>query len=94
MRKAVRFLLNKYVLSFSVFGAFMLFFDKNDIFTQMERKNNLGQLQQKKEHYTNEIAHTQKMLADLQNNSEALEKFSREKYYMKKDNEDIFIIEK
>lgn len=93
MKRLFFVLRNKYILAFSVFLAFMLFFDRNDIFTQIERKQELNELEQSKAYYEAEIAKTKKTLSELQNNSAALEQFAREKYYMKKDNEDVFIVE-
>lgn len=84
---------NKYLLSLGIFAVLMLFFDRNDIFTQIERKKQLKELQASKQFYLDEIARTRKELTDLQHNSAALEKYARENFYMKRDNEDVFIVE-
>ncbi len=70
----------------------MFFFDQNDIFVQMDRSNQLSVLQTKKKFYEDEITKTQKELSDLQNNPAAIEKYARENFYMKKPNEDLFIV--
>lgn len=96
MKRAVfifSLLKNKYLLSVSVFVILMLFFDRNDVFTQMERKRQLKELQASKQFYVEEIEKTRKELAELQNNPAALEKYARENYYMKRDNEDVYIVE-
>ena len=94
MKKNVAsYLLNIYVLTLAFFVAWMLFFDVNDIFTGMERKAELKQLEKKKAYYQQEIANTKKELDELQNSPAALEKFARERYKMKKDGEDVFIVE-
>ncbi len=84
---------NKYLLSLGIFAVLMLFFDRNDVFTQIERKKQLKELQASKQFYLDEIAKTRKELADLQHNPAALEKYARENFYMKRDNEDVFIVE-
>ncbi len=83
---------NKYLIAFAVFCAVMLFLDKNDLFTQMERRKELRELQQSKKHYTTQIATERKELEALKNNPATLEKYAREKYLMKRDNEELFII--
>ena len=48
-------------------------------------------MQEKKAYYQEEIEKTKKKLADLSNNSAALEKFAEKNSYMKRDNEDVFV---
>lgn len=70
----------------------MFFLDKNDFLTQMERRKELQDLQKSKEYYTTQIAAERKELEALKNDPAALEKYAREKYLMKRDNEDLFVI--
>jgi len=93
MRKAFRVISNKYLLALTGFVLLMLFFDHNDVFTQWERRKNLKALETKKKFFQDEITKTQKELKDLQQNPAALEKYAREKYILKKDNEDVFLVE-
>ena len=86
------FLKNKYFLSLSIFGIVILFLDKNDFFAQMDRRKELRELEHSKKHYTKEIATERKELEALKNNPATLEKYAREKYYMKRDNEELFLI--
>jgi len=83
---------NKYFLSFAAFAAIMLFFDKNDIFTQSERVKELRDLRQSKAYYQTQIAAETKELEQLKSDPATLEKYAREKYMMKRDNEELFII--
>jgi len=83
---------NKYFIALSVFAAVLLFFDKNDLFTQRERVRELRELEQSKQYYTREIASERKELEALKNDPAALERYAREKYYMKRDQEDLYII--
>ena len=83
---------NKYFISFACFAAILLFFDKNDLFTQSARRKELKDLQESKQYYTTRIVAESKELEQLKNNPATLEKYAREKYLMKRDNEDLFVI--
>lgn len=86
------FLRNKYLISLIIFGTIILFLDKNDFFTQLDRRRDLQELEQSKQHYTNEIATERKELEALKTNPATLEKYAREKYLMKRETEEIFLI--
>lgn len=86
------FLKNKFFISFAAFCVVVLFLDKNDFFTQYERRKELRELQQSKKHFTAKIATERKELQALETNPAAVEKVAREKYLMKKDNEELFLI--
>ena len=86
------FLRNKYVIALGVFRFIMLFFDKNDIFTQAARNRQLQDLEKSKQHYSKSIAEEQAELERLKSNPATLEKYAREKYLMKRDNEDLYLI--
>jgi cell division protein FtsB len=70
----------------------IFFLDKNDLFTQLERRKELHELNQSKQYYSAQIAAEQKELEALRTNPATLEKYAREKYLMKKDGEDIFLV--
>ena len=93
MKKWVSIFTNKYLFSFLFLIVWVLFFDENDSITQKGRLNDLSILNKKKNYYKSEIEIAKQELSDIQNNDDALEKFARERYMMKKDGEDIFIIE-
>jgi cell division protein FtsB len=86
------FLKNKYFISFAAFCAIIFFFDKNDIFTQVSRRKELKELQQSKEYYSTRIAAERKESEALKTNPAAVEKLAREKYLMKRDNEELFLV--
>lgn len=71
----------------------MIFFDQKDFFYNSDRSNELKKLQEKKAYYTSEIAKAKQELIDLQGNPAAIEKFGRERYMLKRDGEDVFIVE-
>ncbi len=83
---------NKYFIAFAAFCVILLFLDKNDIFTQLDRVRELKDLQRSKQYYTVRIATEHKELEALKNNPATLEKYAREKYFMKRDNEELFLI--
>ncbi len=93
MKIWIQIIFNKYLLSFVFMIAWILFFDETDFFIQQSRLKDLEDLKTKTTYYKKEIEITQQELSDIQNNPEALEKFAREKYFLKRDNEDIYIIE-
>ena len=71
----------------------MLFLDKNDLFTQIDRTRELRQLRQSKAYYTDKIARERKELEGLEHNPAVVERYAREKFYMKRDQEEIFLVE-
>ena len=83
---------NKYFISFVAFAVIMLFIDKNDLFIQSARVKELKDLYHSKAHYQEQIATESKELEQLKTNPAILEKYAREKYLMKQDNEELFII--
>ena len=70
----------------------MFFFDPKDIHSDISRSNKLKDLQKNEQRLTSEIQATQEELKQLKTNAQTIEKYAREKYLMKKDNEDLFII--
>lgn len=87
-----KILLNRYLLALAAFGVWMAFFDKNDFFVQRERAAELDELNEKIEYYQEQIQLTKKELQALDNDPAMLEKYAREKYYMKRPNEDVFVV--
>ena len=83
---------NKFFIALAVFTAILLFFDKNDFFTQLSRKQQLRDLQESKQYYINQINAVSTELDQMKTNPAILEKYAREKYLMKRDNEDLFVI--
>ncbi len=72
----------------------MLFFDKNDLVSQYEYRQQVNTLKEERDFYTKETEKVSKDLDELTSNPQKLEKFAREKYLMKKENEDVFVIVK
>jgi cell division protein FtsB len=92
-RKLPAWLKNKYVIATIAFAVWIIFFDRNDLITQAGYMSHLHELKDKKEYLQQQIAQTDKNLHELLSNPQKLEKFAREKYLMKKSNEDVYVIE-
>jgi cell division protein DivIC len=93
MKKLIQILKNKYLLAIVFFAVWLTFFDRYDLITQSEFRNELNDLRNERKYYLQEINKNNEIMNALKNDSVALEKFAREKYLMKKENEDIFVIE-
>jgi len=87
----LKILKNKYFLVIVGLIVWLLYFDKNDVFTQFELITKCRKLNVEKEYYITEIQNNKTEMYDLQNNKKSLETFAREKYLMKRDNEDVFV---
>lgn len=82
---------NKFFLVVVGLFFWLLYFDKNDVFTQFDLIKKCNKLNSEKEYYITEIENNKKEVIELQNNKKSLETFAREKYLMKRDNEDVFV---
>ena len=82
---------SKFFIATVAFFVWMFFFDRNDISLQWRRINTLKRLQQSERSMQKQITDAKNELDLLKTNPFTLEKYAREKYLMKKDNEDIFI---
>jgi cell division protein FtsB len=83
---------NKFIVVTVVFVLWVFFFDRNSFFDQYRLQSTLQELENKKEYYRQEILRDEKSSKDLYKNDRSREKFVREQYYMKKSNEEVFII--
>jgi cell division protein FtsB len=83
---------NKYFLTIITLSVWVIFFDKNDLSTQIELRKEVKQLEEERNYYAHEIAEITSDIRELTTNPKTLEKFAREKYLMKRDNEEIFKI--
>ena len=90
--KVPNWLKNRYSITLVAFTVWMLFFDSNDAFMLYKLKSELKTISVEKEYFEERIEDTRADLDNLLNDNEKLEKFAREKYLMKNDNEDIFVI--
>ena len=87
--RAVR---NKYLIAFTVFLVWLLIFDHNSLIDRVKYMKTLNGLEDERQFYNKRIEVDSKRLKELKTDKENLEKFAREQYYMKKENEDVFVI--
>ena len=86
------FLKNKYVLVGSIVFLWVAFFDSHNLVKQSKLKGEIENLEEKRNYYETEIQKDSIALHELTTNPKTQEKFAREKYFMKKDNEDVIVI--
>jgi hypothetical protein len=70
----------------------MMFFDRNRLINQVKLLNTLGDMRTEKEYYQEQIEQDSTALHILESDKEELERFAREKYLMKRDNEDVYLV--
>ena len=83
---------NKYIIVLIAFVIWMAFFDPKDFGLTYERTQKLKELKESEKHLIKEIKETKAELSLLKSDAESIETYAREHLYMKKDNEDLFIV--
>ena len=91
--KIPKILRNKFVVTILIFIIWVVFFDQNNLINRMKSYRQLKKMRNDIEYYKEKMIEDSIKLHELLSNDENLEKFAREEYLMKKENEDIFIIE-
>jgi cell division protein FtsB len=92
MKRFIGLLKNKFFLVTLAFVVWMIFFDKNDLFSQYQYYKQVSKLKHDRDFYKKETTRVSRDLDELTSNPAKLEKFAREKYFMKKENEDVFVV--
>ncbi len=92
MKKILPYIKNKYLLTLIGLAVWVIFFDKNVFKTQLELRQKVKQLEKERDYFSQEISVINNEIKELTTNPKTLEKFAREKYLMKRYNEDIFVI--
>lgn len=87
-----KILSNKYLLLLLCFGIWMLFLDSNSWLVHRELDQEIDKLESNKTYYKKEITHDSSLIQQISDTA-GLERYAREKYYMKRKNEDLYIIE-
>ena len=83
---------NKYIIILVAFGIYFCFFDTFSLSSRIANSRKINTLNKEIAYYENETKQTQAQIDELCSNNQNLVKFAREKYLMKKPNEDIFIV--
>ncbi len=86
-----RIIRNKYFFTFLLFVIWVGLFDKNSVLEQHKYKKRIQNLEQQQDYYINKFKEDSAKLEEFKS-PEKLEKFARENFFMKKDNEDLFVI--
>ena len=92
-KKIVPYLKNKYILTLLVLFVWILFFDQNNLVDRFMSQRQIRQLESDILYFRDRIRQDSIRMNELKTDNENLEKFAREQYLMKRENEDIFIIE-
>ena len=92
LKKILPLLKNRYVLTFLIFLVWITFFDQNNLVDRVRQLNRHEELEEEKAFYRTKIKQDSVKLHQLKTNEENLEEFAREEYFMKRENEDIYII--
>ena len=94
MQRLIDLFKNKFFLVTIAFVVWMVFFDKNDLLSQYQYRQEVNKLKEERDFYKTQNVKVEKDLDELTSDPKKLEKFAREKYLMRKDNEDVFVIVK
>ncbi|MFM9985895.1 MAG: FtsB family cell division protein [Flavobacteriales bacterium] len=90
-RRIPSWIKNKYFIAMAFFLLWICLFNDIDLFYIIRSRREVGSLRDEVKTLERENETALKSLADLSNNQASLEKFARETYYMKRDNEDVFV---
>lgn len=91
-RNWFKFISNKYIWVLLFFVSWMLFLDNYSYLDHRLLNKQIQELEDNKQYYKEEIDQDLKSIKSFKN-PDQIEKYAREKYYMKRENEDIYIIE-
>lgn len=93
IRTSLSLLKNKYLIFTAIILAWLIFFDRYNIRTRISDTRKRNKMEEDRDYYKAKAEEARKSYNELFSSPAQLEKFAREKYYMKKDNEDVFIVE-
>jgi cell division protein DivIC len=88
----IKSLRNKYLIAVTVFLVWLLIFDNNSLIDRVKYLHTLHGMEEEKQYYLERIEEDSRRLNELKTDRDNLEKFAREQYFMKKENEDVFVI--
>jgi cell division protein DivIC len=91
-QRIMRILINKFLLTFLAFVVWVVFFDNNNLIFRKRVKSEIRQMELQREYFIQEIRQNLELRDLLTNDLDAVEAFGREKYLMKRPNEDIYLI--
>ncbi len=89
----MKILKNKYLITGLAFFAWIFFFDSNNLLHQYRMHQKYQELQEERNYYAREIDRIEQSMEELNSDADALEKFAREKYLLKKRGEDLYLLD-
>jgi cell division protein FtsB len=92
MHRLPSFLKNRYSLVLLFLITYITFFDAHDLISQIKIKSDIRQMEEEIEFLEGDTEKAEKQIRELTTNKASLEKFAREQYRMKRENEEIFVI--
>lgn len=92
-KKVILFIRSKYILTITIFIVWILFFDNNNLIERYRMLHQIKLYDKEKGYFLDKIKSDSQKLKELRTDKNNLEKFAREQYLMKKDNEDVFIVD-
>jgi cell division protein FtsB len=93
MKRLLSVVTNKFLVTAVVFAVWMIFFDQNDYESQKQRKQDLKTANDGIAYLNNEVGRMEKEYGEITTDPQKLEQYAREQYRMKRDNEDVYIVE-
>ena len=90
--KLLKIIINRYLVATLAFLVWIIFFDNYSLIRQYKLNRQLQGVEEMKQHYRSQIEENKKELQELMTDKKTLEKFAREKYLMKRDNEDVYVV--
>ena len=87
-----KYVRNPYMVTSAIFLLWMLFFDRHNMIAQWKERHKLSKLKEDQEYFIRENLSNKEKMEELMTDPEHLEKFAREQYLMKRENEDVFVI--
>jgi cell division protein DivIC len=92
VKRFLKIITNKYIIALILFALLILVFDQNDWFTQRAATKELKDLESKIEHLKAESERMEQEVNELNKNPAKVEQIAREKFFEKKDGEDVYVI--
>jgi len=93
MKNILKLLKNKYIITMLIFIVWVGFLDRNNLVKTLKIRKSVKELKNNKDYYLQEIEKTRIITSELWTDPNTLETFAREEYYMKKSDEDIFLVD-
>lgn len=92
LKKIPPILKNRYIAVLVIFVLYISFFDSHDLISQMEIKMELREISEEIDYLNTNTESAKGQIQELTSNRDELEKFAREQYRMKRENEEIFVL--